>query len=161
MGGRKAHETSITDHIADIAALKNSATDYWLLSGADDPEQVVTEAARVQIALAAVMAFREVAPQYFSNGQIEEYSRLMKDLHRTVTGGEFETSGRSRSPATAIDIARQCASLTHYLRNSRSTIYGISLQKTYDRFSERAPVILAGAQAYTAKCHAWLRNRRN
>jgi hypothetical protein len=143
LGGRRANETSLTDHITDIAALRGAATDYWLAEGSDTIEAELLQAAKVQVALAAVTAFASVAERYFDQVQLDEYSNQVRELNRSVTGGEFETVGRAASPATAIEVARQCASITHYLRNSRSSLYGLMPIRARNGYGRHAPAAKA------------------
>lgn len=143
LGGRKANETSITDHITDIATLRGVATDYWLAEGSKEIQAELLQAAKVQVALAAVTAFAAVADRYFDQEQLDEYSNQIRALNRSVTGGEFETVGRASSPATAIEVARQCATITHYLRNSRSSLYGLMPIRARNSYGRHAPAAKA------------------
>lgn len=123
LGNRRASEAAITDHISDIATLRQQSTEYWLAEPAEGSQDEMVDAAKVQVALAAVTAFEEVADRWIDADDIDEYQQSITILVGLVTGGEFETRNRKRSPETAIEISRECASLIHFLRGSRSTVY--------------------------------------
>lgn len=159
LGGRKASETSLTDHITDIATLRSVATEYWLVEGEQTVDAALFQAAKVQVALAAVTAFAAVADKYFDQAQIDEYSSQIRELNRSVTGGDFETVGRSPSPANAIDIARQCASITHYLRNSRSSIYGFAPITVRNGYGRHAPSAKARLTKEYTRIQGAVKNR--
>lgn len=124
LGGRKASETALTDHINDIANLRQVAVEYWLMPGGQDVDDELCNSAKVQAALASVTAFEDVVSTCMFGQTLDSYRKKITSLVRTVTEGDFETVGRDRGPAVAVEVARECASLIHLLRGSRPLIYG-------------------------------------
>lgn len=141
LGSRKVAETILTEHLADIAALRSAAIEYWLSDGANTKEGTIFDAAKVQVALAAVTAFAPVAARHFDDKGLNQYSKMLRQLNRTVTGGTFETVDRKASPETAIEVARQSALLIHYLRDTRSSLYRLSPKWARNRYHKSEPTV--------------------
>lgn len=93
--------------------------------GGDTIENELLASAKVQVALAAVTAFEDVAESWFKGPSLALYREHLFSLRRAVTGGQFESVGRSPMPGEAVEVARVSASMTHFLRGQRASVYGL------------------------------------
>lgn len=135
LNNKKAAEAALSDHISDVAKLREVASQFWLTTGEKDPGLVEVEVAPVHVAIASVTAFAASTSDVFGKYSIEKYNILLRDLHRTVTGGTFDSINRKPDPGRAIEIARQCALLIQFLRTNRSNIH--TFERAKDRFTDK------------------------
>lgn len=121
---KKASETAVSDHIADVLKLRETAMEFWLREGKGNPEDVAADVAPIHAAVAAVTAFSELAAATFGVESEATYRAKLQHLNRLITGGNFDSVERKRSPETAVEVARHSALLILLLRQHRSSLHG-------------------------------------